>query len=932
VVATRGNSNGWGAHEMSARPTIADPFLVPTPELSDDAKAREFRQQMGQISRQSSVYFAGTIFTTAAGYLFKVYLARKLGAESLGLYALGMTVAGCFGIFNALGLPQSAVRFVAKYTATRRWRELAGFIFRSTAIMVVLNLVLAGLMIALGPGIAARFYHAPALAPYLPMFALIMLLGALNFFLGQVLTGYKDVTRRTIISSFIANPLNVAIAVLMISFGAGLWGYIFAQVASAVAVLGMLAVMVWKMTPLPARVPFRISSHLEPEVISFSVTAFGVGFLEFLMAQADKILIGFFLNARSVGIYAVAMAIVAFIPVLLQSVNQIFSPVISDLHSRGQRELLGRLFQTLTKWILAFTIPLAVVVTVFARPMMGVFGKDFESGWPILVIGTLGQLVNCGVGSVGYLLLMSGNQNRLIKVQSGGALFMVSANLLLIPRFGITGAALAAAMTTVVSNTWSLKEVRSALSLSPYNRSYLRLLPAILASVAVAFGLRSGLGGVKSAWATIAISLVSVYFVFIGLVMMSGIKDEDRVIAQAVWGRVRGRFHRPQAEAGTLVAQAGPFVEERREVGIGSIVPPLFIVGPSRSGTTLLARMLDAHSSLAIFPETWCYVVLDRLGCFEEFSNRWQYILFLNQVWDALRLYKDDAAARVLGEEAAKSPVYSGPIRPVLQSIGEAYATARGAARWGEKTPGHVLWLPQIRSLFPEAKVLVCIRDPRDVISSYDERWGGGLADTRYLMRASAQVRHFLKHLLQQPAFPPDQILTVRYESLTSSPNEVLQEICEFLDIEFEPKMLEFYLQNRNVEANDPDGQFHRLLSKPATTERIGRYRAAFSSSQIALIERCLGDEMRQLGYQTHTTGVVNFTARESAAFRQGMKLYEQMSSGVLRGRLRRRGKIKLDAYRWLGRPLAAIPWKRLAVTAEDWQARVEELRNSSEN
>ena len=147
---------------MSARPAIPDPLLAaPTDLPPEPVPMLEFRQQMGHISRQSSVYFAGTIFTAAAGYFFKVYLARVLGAEALGIYALGMTVAGFFGIFNALGLPQSAVRFVAKYAASERWKDLAGFIQRSTAIMLGLNILLAMLMIAVGPRIATRFYHPP---------------------------------------------------------------------------------------------------------------------------------------------------------------------------------------------------------------------------------------------------------------------------------------------------------------------------------------------------------------------------------------------------------------------------------------------------------------------------------------------------------------------------------------------------------------------------------------------------------------------------------------------------------------------------------------------------------------------------------------------------------------------------------------------------
>ena len=95
---------------LPAKMPPADAVLELQPRPAD---APGFRQQMGHISRHSAVFFAGTIFTAAAGYLFKIYLARVLGAEALGIYALGMTIVGLLGIFNALGLPYSAVRFVA---------------------------------------------------------------------------------------------------------------------------------------------------------------------------------------------------------------------------------------------------------------------------------------------------------------------------------------------------------------------------------------------------------------------------------------------------------------------------------------------------------------------------------------------------------------------------------------------------------------------------------------------------------------------------------------------------------------------------------------------------------------------------------------------------------------------------------------------------
>jgi O-antigen/teichoic acid export membrane protein len=513
-------------------------------------ETQKFRTQMGQISRHSAVFFAGTMFTAAAGYLFKVYLARVLGAEALGVYALGMTIIGFVGVFNGLGLPQSAVRFVALYAATGRYSELRGFIVRAVAMLLAANVVLGFFVVLAGPWVAQHFYHTPALQGYLGLFALIMILGALTTFFGQVLQGYKDVSRRTVITNFIGTPVMMLLTIGLVMLGTGLRGYILAQVVSAAVVLLLLVAVAWRLSPAAVRTAAGSLPRLESQVLFFGAAVFGIGLMDFLLAQIDKILIGFYINAREVGIYSVAMAIVAFVPVALQSVNQIFSPTIADLHARAEQELLGRLFQTLTKWILAFTLPLATVVIVFSKPLMRIFGLDFEAGWIVLVVGTLGQLVNCGTGSVGYLLLMSGNQKRLIKVQATMTGVMVALNVLLIPPLGILGAALATALTAVVSNIWYLREVRDALGISPYNRRYWQLLPAVLASVAVVVSFRFAARSIQPQWPVIVMSAAASYLALVGTAAIVGLDEDDQTIAKAVWFRVRNIFGKAAVNAG----------------------------------------------------------------------------------------------------------------------------------------------------------------------------------------------------------------------------------------------------------------------------------------------------------------------------------------------------------------------------------------------
>jgi O-antigen/teichoic acid export membrane protein len=508
------------------------------PVLVPELDAVEFHRRIGRISRQSGAYFAGTIFTAAAGCFFKVYLARKLGAEALGLYALGMSMVAFLGLFNAVGLPTAAARFVAEYSARGDMVRLGAFLRGGIGLLSVANLLLGAAMLVAGPWVAVHFYHAPALSPYLWAFALLMLFSVLSTFLGQVMAGYGDVARRTVITHFIGTPATMGFAVLLISLGVGLSGYMAAQVVSALLMLVLMAIAVWRMTPADAHWRGRVV-RIEKQVASFSAAAFGLAAMDFALSQTDKIVLGYYLPPKQVGIYAVAMALVAFVPIALLSVNQIFSPMIAELHAVSSQILLQRLYATLTKWIVILTIPLALTIVVFARSLMGIFGPAFEPGATVLAIGALGQLINCAVGSVGFLLLMSGQQMQVVKIQSVNAGLMIGLSLFMVPRWGMMGAALASAIIVATTNLWSLIAVRRTLKMFPYHTGYFKLaLPAVVTT-----GILAAMTRVSwiaySHWRMVGLALICAYGVFLGTLLLFGLDGEDRQIGQIVWMRIR---------------------------------------------------------------------------------------------------------------------------------------------------------------------------------------------------------------------------------------------------------------------------------------------------------------------------------------------------------------------------------------------------------
>lgn len=516
--------------------------LAPSPEITEAPApiavppAIEFRSRMGSIGRQSAVYFAGTILTTAAGYFFRVYLARTLGAEGLGLYTLGMSMVGFLALFGALGLPMAASRFVAEYSAKRDYLRLSNLFRASLTVLVSANILLAAVLLFAGPWVAAHFYHAPALRPYFWSFALIMIFGSLTTYFGMAMAGYMDVSRRTLITHFFGTPANMILAVVLISLGFGLSGYLAAQVVSGFLVALLLAVYVWKLTPVEVR-RAGWSTRLEKRVATFSVAAFSLAAVEFVMGQSDKIVLGYCLSAREVGIYSVAIALTTFVPVALQSVNQIFSPTIAELYASGHHSLLQQLYSSLTKWVVALTLPLALTIILFAHPLLAIFGKAFEVGAAVLVIRTFGELINCGVGSVGYLLLMSGHQREMVKIQICNATLMIGTSIILVPRFGLLGAALASTVSIVVSNLWALSKVFHRLSLFPYNASFSKLvLPAVFSALVLELvRLRAN---AHSAWLLAAVALTCAYVAFFTIFTLFGLDNSDRALLRAAWNKI----------------------------------------------------------------------------------------------------------------------------------------------------------------------------------------------------------------------------------------------------------------------------------------------------------------------------------------------------------------------------------------------------------
>jgi len=283
--------------------------------------------------------------------------------------------------------------------------------------------------------------------------------------------------------------------------------------------------------------------------------------------------------------------------------------------------------------------------------------------------------------------------------------------------------------------------------------------------------------------------------------------------------------------------------------------PMPFIVGVSRSGTTLLRLMLDAHSQLAIPPETHFIPSISGLvGEGSKLLNDFHRIITTCYTWENFQISSDEFRKRL-------SVIKPFNMSDGLRCFYKMYAERFNKSRWGEKTPHYIVNMSTIKDLLPEAHFIHIIRDGRDVACSLRNLHFGPGNDIE------AQAAEWVWRIREgrQQAQVCEHYLEVRYEDLLTKTEIVLNKVCSFINLPFERSMLEYnkHAEERLKEFSDwrnPDGTIrfnkeqlqgvHKLTTSLPDKTRIGRWQNEMTEDEIRKFEAIAGNMLRELGYQ----------------------------------------------------------------------------------
>lgn len=395
--------------------------------------------------------FAFAIRVASAGlaYLSQIILARWMGSFEYGIFAYVWVCLLMLGGLSTLGLNTAVIRFIPEYTEKADFARLRGIIFQSRFITLIISTSLMVLSLAL------IVFFKDHLHNYLYLPALLVLIClpayALTDLHDSMARGYSWMNL-ALIPPFLLRPVLI-LAVMAILYLAG--SPMTAVTAITAAVIATWVTSLIQILMLEPRLQREVpKGEKTRETKLWLAVAFPILLMEsfvLFLQNTDILVLNAYHPPQDVAIYYAALKTINLITFVHFAVSNAVANRFSAYEARGDREKLGEMMRQSVKWTFWPSLAAALLLLAVGKPLLWLFGPEFTSAYPVMFILAAGLVIKAMFGPAEFLLNMLGEQKLCALVLFATAMLNILFNLLLIPAFGLIGAASATALSLILA-------------------------------------------------------------------------------------------------------------------------------------------------------------------------------------------------------------------------------------------------------------------------------------------------------------------------------------------------------------------------------------------------------------------------------------------------------------------------------------------------
>ncbi|MDP9185337.1 MAG: oligosaccharide flippase family protein [Actinomycetota bacterium] len=524
---------------------------APAPSTGRVRSALESVLPRGQFADQRDIIGGAgqNVIGLAAGVLAtfatQVIMTRTLGAALFGIVTVTTQFAFIASTATRFGMDVANVRLVAILMGQGEAGRVRPLVRTSAVIAGVVSLAVA-LVVFLLAGWLSTLFVSPDLYQE----------GKVSFWAAALAIPFAAVTwaylggtrglkimRHTLYIFWIGQPVGwIAIAIA---------GWFYAKTAGVSSLAYALSWVIacgaawWAWERETRGFEGRTAGGGIPEegtraLITFGMLRAPATLFAQLLFWIDTFVLAAYRGSSEVGVYGATVRTGQSLLLFLTSLSLVFSPFVADLHHRGEKEKLDALYKNVTRWGLASTVPVLLALAILPGTIMRVYGDEFVAGKSALLILIIGLIVPVIVGTVGFILIMVGRTGWDLLVYAGSFVMAVGIAVVLAPKYGMRGTAIAEAITLTISAFVRLMLVKRFVDIWPFDRWYIRLIPATILGGLAMWAVHSVLEGPKWLIDLGGSTLVGT-LVYLVVLVAYGLKPGERRAIVALGRGVAGR-------------------------------------------------------------------------------------------------------------------------------------------------------------------------------------------------------------------------------------------------------------------------------------------------------------------------------------------------------------------------------------------------------
>jgi O-antigen/teichoic acid export membrane protein len=496
-------------------------------------ETRETDSYLKKASKGATIVLFGLIISSFLGYLTRLVIVRFYGIEDYGLFSLGVAIVGIAVIISMLGMQESITRFVSFHLGRKSPERAKSTVFSGIKITVPISMAAAIVVYLLSHQISLGFFNEPALYPILWAFAVMIPLSVILTNIISTLRGLNRMKYKVYAEDILKSLSTIIFVAAFFFIGLGIMGIIYSYI------IGFLFAIVLASLYLHRSFPALLSEvrkvPLDKELLYFSWPLLLAAYTKMIISWTDIIALGFFKTSYDVGLYNVALPTAGLMLIFLNACRYIFIPVVSELFGKDDKENMKTIFNSINKWVYYITFPAFLLMILFPdNILMILFGSEAVGASMPFIILSVGFFIFSAFSLTNTFLFVIGRTKTTMFITLIGAIANIILNILLIPIFGINGAALSTSLSFIIISILSTLYCYKHSGLLPVQRVFTKPMISGIVSV-LAFYIFLKFIILNFSWPVLIISFPPFLLLYTYLLFkMKGLDKNDLMILKTV--------------------------------------------------------------------------------------------------------------------------------------------------------------------------------------------------------------------------------------------------------------------------------------------------------------------------------------------------------------------------------------------------------------